>query len=104
MSVIKLVSNVEAEKLIKEKKDLVILDVRTFSEVKSGKIPNAINIPISEIEWELEALEQYKEKEIFVYCKAGVRSNMVCNYLEGEGFKKLYDLRGGILDYTGELV
>ena len=104
MSVIKSINNVKAEELIKEKKDLVILDVRTFSEFKSGNIPNAINIPVDEIEWELEQLEPYKNKEILVYCKVGVRSSIACNFLETEGFKKLYNLRGGILDYTGEIV
>lgn len=104
MSIIKSISNIEAEKLIKENKDLLILDVRTFAEVKSGKIENSINIPINEIEWELEQLEPYKNREILIYCKVGVRSNMVCNFLENEGFKKLYNLRGGILDYTGKIV
>lgn len=104
MSVIKSINNVQAEELIKENKDLVILDVRTFSEFKSGKIPNAINIPVDEMEWELEQLESYKNKEILVYCKVGMRSSVGCNFLENEGFKKLYNLRGGILDYTGKIV
>ena len=104
MSTIKSINNVEAERLIKENKDLLILDVRTLREFKSGKIANAINIAIDEIEWELEQLEPYKNKEILVYCKAGVRSSMVCNFLENEGFKNLYNLRGGVLDYTGEIV
>lgn len=104
MSTIKSIRNIEAEKLIKENKDLLILDVRTLREFKSGKIENSINIAIDEIEWELEQLEPYKNKEILVYCKAGVRSSMVCNFLENEGFKKLYNLSGGILDYTGKIV
>lgn len=104
MGAVKSISNVQAEKLIAEKKDLLILDVRSFSEFKSGKIPNAINIPVDEIEWELEQLDPHKNKEILIYCKAGVRSSVGCNFLEVEGFKKLYNLRGGILDYSGEIV
>lgn len=104
MSLIKSISNIQAEKLIAEKKDLLILDVRTLNEFKSGKIPNAINIPVDEIEWEIEQLESYKNKEILVYCKVGMRSSVGCNLLEVEGFKRLYNLRGGILDYTGKIV
>lgn len=104
MSLIKSISNIQAEKLIAEKKDLLILDVRTLNEFKSGKIPNAVNIPVDEIEWEIQQLESYKNKEILVYCKVGMRSSVGCNLLEVEGFKRLYNLRGGILDYTGKIV
>lgn len=92
-----------AEQLIKDNKNLVILDVRTYSEFKESRIPGAINIPVDELEWELEELEQYKENKILVYCKVGVRSSIACSYLENEGFKNLYNLRGGILDFSGEI-
>lgn len=104
VSIIKTISNERAEKLISENKELLILDVRTFSEYKSGKIPNSINIPVDELDWELERLEPYTNKEILIYCKAGIRSSVACNYLENEGFKKLYNLRGGTIEYTGELI
>lgn len=94
----------EAEKLIKDKEDLIILDVRTFRENKEFKIPNSINVPVEELEWEIEELEEYKDKEILVYCKAGVRSRIACQMLEGEGFKKLYNLMGGVLDYKGKMI
>lgn len=92
-----------AEQLIKDDKNLVILDVRTYSEFKESRIPGAINIPVDELEWELEELEKYKGNKILVYCKVGVRSNIACSYLENEGFKNLYNLRGGILDFNGEI-
>lgn len=94
----------EAEKLIKEKEELIILDVRTFRENKEIKIPNSINVPLDELEWEIEDLEKYKNKEILVYCKAGVRSSIACQMLEAEGFIKLYNLMGGVLDYKGKMV
>ena len=92
-----------AEKLIKENKDLVILDVRTYSEFKESRIVNAINVPVDELEWELEELKEFKDKPILVYCKVGVRSNIACCYLEQNGFSKLYNLIGGILDFNGEI-
>lgn len=101
MSKIKSINNIQAEKLIKENSDLIILDVRRPSEFKEIRIPKAINIPVDDLEWELDELLDYKDKEILVYCKIGVRSSIACNFLENEGFNKLYNLRGGILDYTG---
>ncbi|MCR1950325.1 MULTISPECIES: rhodanese-like domain-containing protein [unclassified Clostridium] len=103
MSNIKSINNEQAQKLIKDKKDLLILDVRRPNEFKESKIINSINIPVDELEWELDEIEEYKDKPILVYCKVGMRSSVACSILEEEGFSNLYNLRGGILDYTGEI-
>ena len=100
---IKSINSNQAEKLIKNSKDLVILDVRRNNEFKESRIVNSINVPVEEIEWEVEELEEYKDKPILVYCKVGVRSSVACALLEEEGFKNLYNLRGGILDFKGEI-
>ena len=100
---IKLINNISALKLINEVDNLLILDVRRFSEFKSGKIPNSINIPVDDLEFELDELKEFKEKPILVYCKSGIRSTVACTLLEEEGFSNLYNLRGGILDYTGNI-
>ncbi len=100
---IKSINNTSALKLINEVDNLLILDVRRFSEFKSGKIPNSINIPVDDLEFELDELEEFKEKPILVYCKSGIRSSVACSLLEEEGFSNLYNLRGGILDYTGNI-
>ena len=100
---IKSINSSEAEKLIKNKEDLLILDVRRYNEFKESRIVNSINIPVEEIEWEVGEIEEFKEKPILVYCKIGVRSSVACNSLKEEGFKELYNLRGGILDFNGEI-
>lgn len=101
MSSFKSVSSVQAEKLIKEYNNLLIIDVRRYSEFKISKIPNAINIPVEELEWEIEELREYENKPILVYCKAGHKSALACQMLEEEGFNNLYNLGQGILAYTG---
>ncbi|AYE33581.1 rhodanese-like domain-containing protein [Clostridium septicum] len=103
MQFTKSISNIQAENLIKEDKELLILDVRRFTEFKENRIPNAINIPVDDLEWEMETLENHKDNPILVYCKVGMRSSVACDILENEGFTKLYNLRGGILDYTGAI-
>ena len=60
MSSFKSINSIEAENLIKDCKDLMIIDVRRYSEFKENKIPNAINIPVEELEWEIEELKENK--------------------------------------------
>lgn len=103
MSKFKSISNTQAQELINNEKELLIIDVRKEKEFKENRIPKSINIPLEELEWEVEELEKYKHKPILVYCKAGNKSSMACNMLEEEGFEKVYNLGMGILGYTGKI-
>ena len=88
-----------------EDKNAVVLDVRTDSEVADGIIPNAIHIDIykgQEFINELEDLD--KEKNYYVYCRSGNRSGQACNIMEQLGFENAYNLEGGILEWTGDVV
>ncbi|WP_304680828.1 rhodanese-like domain-containing protein [uncultured Clostridium sp.] len=101
MSSFKSISSIQAQNLIKDSKDLIIIDVRRYNEFKEKKIPNAINIPVEELEWEIEELKESKDKPILVYCKAGHKSALACQMLEEEGFTNLYNLGQGLLGYKG---
>lgn len=103
MSLFKSISSTQAEKLIEDSSDLIIIDVRRYSEFKQGRIPNAINIPVEELEWEIEELKENIDKPILVYCKAGHKSALACQMLEEEGFNNLYNLGQGILGYKGDM-
>jgi rhodanese-related sulfurtransferase len=103
MSLFKSISSTQAEKLIEDSSDLIIIDVRRYSEFKQGRIPNAINIPVEELEWEIEDLKENIDKPILVYCKAGHKSALACQMLEEEGFNNLYNLGQGILGYKGDM-
>lgn len=100
----RIINNVTAEKLISENKDILIIDVRRFNEYKEKHLKDAINIPVDELEWEIDEISDYKDKPILVYCNVGNKSAIACKQLAEEGFTKLYDLRGGILDYNGKTV
>ena len=103
MSLFKSISSTQAEKLIEDSSDLIIIDVRRYSEFQQGRIPNAINIPVEELEWEIEDLKENIDKPILVYCKAGHKSALACQMLEEEGFNNLYNLGQGILGYKGDM-
>lgn len=83
----------------------VILDVRTDAEVLEGIIPNAIHIDFykgQDFINEVEALD--KSKNYYLYCRSGNRSGQACQIMEQLGFENAYNLEGGMLQWTGDIV
>ena len=83
----------------------VILDVRTDAEVAEGIIPNAIQIDFNkgqEFINEIETLD--KSKNYYLYCRSGNRSGQACQIMEQLGFENAYNLEGGMLQWTGDVV
>lgn len=87
------------KKVLNNKEDILLLDIRTKEEYEAGKIDNAINIPLQDLLYELDDLEEYKDKKVVVYCRSGHRSITACNLLSISGFNNLYNLEKGIIDY-----
>src|SRR5215813_4798777 len=73
---------------------LVLLDVRQDWETKLCRLPNAVHIPIEEIELRTDELSS--ADEIVVYCHQGVRSAAVAEYLRSLGFVNVKNLAGGL--------
>lgn len=83
----------------------VVLDVRTDDEVADGIIPNAIHLDIYKGQEFIDALEDLdKSKSYYVYCRSGNRSGKACQIMEQLGFNKAYNLEGGMLQWTGDVV
>ena len=85
----------EAQQLIQENSNLIILDVRTQQEYDSGHIPNAVLISVEGLADTLGELD--KTKPILVYCQSGVRSAQAGQILADNGFSEVYNLEGGII-------
>lgn len=83
-------------------KEVILLDVRTKAEFegtateKFGRLKNAINIPIQELEQRIAELSKYKNTEIVVYCSHSHRSPRASYLLNEHGFKKVTNLQGGM--------
>lgn len=91
-------------KLHDESEESVIIDVRTDDEFSTGYIEGAVNIDFymgNKFISEIDKLD--KSKSYFIYCKSGARSGQTCELMKQKGFKKVYNLEGGILGWTGEL-
>jgi rhodanese-related sulfurtransferase len=77
----------------------LVLDVRTPQEVTQGYIPEASVIDIYDRNFEDKIKVLPKDKEIYVYCTSGVRSMQAAKILQKNGFDKVYNLGGGIVDW-----
>ncbi len=81
-------------KSLLEKKQGVVLDVRTPEEVVSGKISQSINLNYFG-DFKAQALKLDKTKPIYVYCASGGRSTKAMQDLNRMGFIEVYNLLGG---------
>lgn len=88
----------EAKKFIDEKKPF-ILDVRTPNEYYSGYIEDAKLLPLQQLNERISELDAYNDKDVLVYCRSGNRSTVAAQILIKNGFKKLYNLRPGIIGW-----
>jgi len=89
-------------KEIKSSKKPQLLDVRTPTEYTEGHIDNALNIDWQGSHFEHEVQKLDKNKAVYVYCRSGKRSLKASEKLAELGFKKIYNLDGGFLQWTSE--
>jgi rhodanese-related sulfurtransferase/TusA-related sulfurtransferase len=94
------VSNEELDQKLKETNDLVIVDVRESAEYAFDHIPNAISIPLDELESRLNEFK--KEDELFVICRTGNRSDLASQKLAENGFVNVMNVVPGMSQWTGE--
>ena len=89
----------------KSKPSNVIIDVRTPQEFNDGFIRNAVNINIYDSNDFIEKVQSFSKKdEIYLYCKSGLRSSAACQIMDQLGFENVYNLKGGITDWKGEVM
>ncbi len=84
-----------------EKKDIFILDVREPFEYQIAHIDGSKLIPLGQLTQRVNELDT--ADQIVVYCHTGVRSAQAVRYLNGLGFKKAKNLKGGIKAWTQEI-
>jgi rhodanese-related sulfurtransferase len=90
-------------KQLDEDNNSVVLDVRTQDEVNEGIIPNALHIDIFKGQGFIDEVQELdKNKNYYVYCKAGSRSAQACAVMNQLGFDNTYNLVGGFSEWQGE--
>ncbi len=99
----KLITPVEAKKIMDENSSITIVDVREEDELVEGYIENSVLIPLDTIKDNAEKILKDKDALILVYCRSGRRSAMACDILDELGYKNVYDF-GGIIDWPFERI
>ena len=80
-----------------------LLDVRSEEEFEESHIPNAKLLNIRNPQSFMDGLERMdKSLNYYVYCHSGVRSVQACQIMKTFGYENLFNLLGGISEWTGE--
>ncbi|MEG2195695.1 MAG: rhodanese-like domain-containing protein [Terrisporobacter sp.] len=94
------IDKLELKNLLKSNDEFLLLDIRTKEEFLENSIDRAVNVPLQELIFNMDEIEEYRDRKIVVYCRSGHRSITACNLLYMEGFEVLYNLEKGIIDYV----
>ncbi|MBT2282468.1 sulfurtransferase TusA family protein [Paenibacillus polymyxa] len=93
------ISNHELEKKLADNEKITVLDVREPAEYAFKQITGAISIPLGELENRIQELNP--EEDIYVVCRTGSRSDLACQLLTEQGFKKVNNVEPGMTGWTG---
>jgi phage shock protein E len=85
----------DADKLIKGDPKVIVLDVRTPDEFKTGHIPGAKNLDFFGDDFAKQIAALDKSKTYVVHCAAGGRSAQACKVIEKEQLPFVYHLNEG---------
>ena len=84
--------------------DTIVVDMRNHYEYEVGHFQNAIEIPSDTFREQLpmaaQMLEGKKDKTIIMYCTGGIRCEKASAYMLHRGFKNVFHLEGGIINYA----
>ncbi len=95
------ISAAELSEKLKSGEPLDLIDVREPIEFEIARVEGARLFPLSRFREWIDKLDA--ETETIVICHHGVRSAQVCAYLAQNGFKKIFNLDGGIDAWSTEV-
>ena len=89
-----------------EKEDVILIDTRNYYETsigtfKNSMIPNMSNF--KDFPKFVDSLSKYKNKNIAMFCTGGIRCGKASSYMIEQGFKNVFHLKGGIINYLGQI-
>ncbi len=85
----------------------IVVDMRNHYEYEVGHFENAIEVPSDTFRDQLpmaaEMLAEQKDKNIIMYCTGGIRCEKASAYMLHKGFKNVFHLEGGIIEYANKV-
>lgn len=102
----KYVNAVEMNNMLTNK-DTIVIDMRNHYEYEVGHFKNAIELPSDTFREQLpmavDMMKGNEDKNIIMYCTGGIRCEKASAFMLHNGFKNVYHLEGGIINYAKEL-
>jgi len=96
--------NADQFNLLADEPGTVVIDMRNHYEYEVGHFKNAIELPSDTFREQLpmavEMMKENKEKNIIMYCTGGIRCEKASAYMLHHGFKNVFHLEGGIINYA----
>ncbi len=96
----------DLKQLLDSKEEVLVLDTRNEYETRVGKFENAIDLNLDTFRHFPNAIkslpEEYKDKQIVMYCTGGIRCEKASAVMMKAGFTDVKQLQGGVLDYFKE--
>jgi len=89
---------------LSDQADTIVVDMRNSYEYDVGHFNNAIEIPSvtfrDQLPMAVDMLQNHKDKNIIMYCTGGIRCEKASAYMLHNGFKNVYHVEGGIIEYV----
>lgn len=98
-------SPAEWDRVLREEKDYVLIDTRNWYEYEIGTFKGAINPDIEKFTDFPKFMEEQgidKDKKMLIFCTGGIRCEKGILELQKQGYSKVFQLEGGILNYMKE--
>lgn len=96
----------QMNELLKDK-ETVVIDMRNHYEYEVGHFDNALEIPSDTFREQLpmavDMMKENKDKNIIMYCTGGIRCEKASAYMLHQGFKNVFHLEGGIINYAKQI-
>src|SRR6478672_4859105 len=87
--------------------DTIVVDMRNHYEYEVGHFENAIEVPSDTFREQLpmaaDMLKEARDKNIIMYCTGGIRCEKASAYMLHQGFKNVFHLEGGIINYANQI-
>jgi adenylyltransferase/sulfurtransferase len=95
------ITSVELKQRIDRGERLKIVDVREPNEYQINRIPGSVLIPLGDVPKRVNEIDP--NDEIVVHCKTGGRSAKAADFLRSVGYKRVLNLKGGVLDWIDKV-
>jgi len=99
MSLIQEVEVTELAELKESGDEFRVIDIRQPAELNAGIIPGAEALPMHLIPVRMNELQ--RDEKLIMVCRSGARSAQACMFLQQQGYENVFNLRGGMIAWSG---